>query len=78
MRSAWYNFWYHDRDMLRQAATLWQRPRPKYRVVDCNGKNPDIGYGDNPHTNRPKAEFYTWEEAVIFVNDHSLHIVEEK
>ena len=72
MRQAWQKlvdtFW-----MPPPGKITWQRPRPKWRVVDCNGENPSDG-----DVNPPKVEFYTWEEAIIYVNDHALHIIEEK
>ena len=60
--------------------------RPKFRVVDCNGDNPPhvikpggvIPLGPRNVTANKPVVFYTWEEAVIYVNDHSLHIIEEK
>ena len=72
MRESWYQF------LFRKAHTIQpDYSRPKYRVVDCNGDNPPYGRVDSLG-DHSRVEFYTWEEAVIYVNDHSLHIVEEK
>ncbi len=69
--------WY-DR-LLRVGKKPIEYQRPKFRVVDCNGENPvNLGGRLNQEIPGQHVTFYTWEEAVIYVNDHSLHIVEEK
>ena len=65
--------WYDVLTGSKKRTWLADYRRLKFRVVDCNGRNPDDG-----DINPPPVTFYTWEEAVIYVNDHSLHIIEEK
>ncbi len=73
--------WYDRLCRKVETGSWWDQPytRPKFRVVDCNGENP-VNMGARLTTELPghHVMFYTWEEAVIYVNDHSLHIVEEK
>ena len=62
IRTAWRQIIHRKTDWLADYR------RPKYRVVNCDGNHPYPGV--------VKVEFYTWAEAVKYVNDHSLHIVE--